>query len=158
MCVPGTVTRGPMVTGSPRLMRRRRLHMLQGENAWVFVNEECIGETVKSYYKFEEDLFNEAKKVAPKGVEVKKPTEVASVVMSGKVLSNAEVSARAAAEPREGLQPAPFCCTAASSAARKEAATSRGANMSMHCGWVWLRQWSRCGRRRGGMAKDSARK
>lgn len=64
----------------------------QGENAWVFVNEECIGETVKHYFKFEEDLFNEAKKVAAKGQEVKKPTEVASVVMSGRVLSAAEVS------------------------------------------------------------------
>lgn len=64
----------------------------QGENAWVFVNEEEIAETVKAYFKFEEDLFVEAKKQAAKNVEVKRPTEVSCAVMSGQYLSPAEVS------------------------------------------------------------------
>ncbi|KAG2445317.1 hypothetical protein HYH02_008783 [Chlamydomonas schloesseri] len=62
-----------------------------GENAWVFVNEEEIAETVKAYFKFEEDLFTEAKKQAAKNVEVKRPTEVSCAVMSGQYLSPAEL-------------------------------------------------------------------
>ena len=31
--------------------------MVQGENAWVFVNEECIAESVKSYHDFEKKLL-----------------------------------------------------------------------------------------------------
>ena len=31
--------------------------MLQGENAWVFVSEECIAESVKSYHDFEKKLL-----------------------------------------------------------------------------------------------------
>ena len=31
--------------------------MLQGENAWVFVNEECIADSVKSYHDFEKKLL-----------------------------------------------------------------------------------------------------
>lgn len=62
-----------------------------GENAWIFVSEESIADTVKHYFKFEEDLFTEAKKVAPKNVEVKRPTEVSSAIMSGRYLSPAEL-------------------------------------------------------------------
>lgn len=39
----------------------------QGENAWVFVKEENISESIKHFIKFEGDLFSEAKKTAPKG-------------------------------------------------------------------------------------------
>lgn len=62
-----------------------------GENAWVFVNEEEIADAVKHYFKFEEDLFTDAKKNAAKGVEVKPPTSVAVAVMSGKYLTPAEL-------------------------------------------------------------------
>lgn len=31
--------------------------MVQGENAWVFVSEECIAESVKSYHEFEQKLL-----------------------------------------------------------------------------------------------------
>lgn len=64
---------------------------LQGENAWVFVKEDCIADTVKFYFKFEEDLFTEAKKVAAKNQEVKKPTEVSVAAMGTSYLSPAEV-------------------------------------------------------------------
>jgi hypothetical protein len=67
---------------------------LQGENAWIFVSEDAIADTIKHYFKFEEDLFTEAKKVAPKNAEVKKPTEVSVVVMDGKLLSAKDVSTR----------------------------------------------------------------
>ncbi len=58
----------------------------------MFVNEEEIADAVKHYFKFEEDLFTDAKKNAAKGVEVKPPTTVAVAVMSGKYLTPAEVS------------------------------------------------------------------
>jgi large subunit ribosomal protein L10 len=67
---------------------------LQGENAWIFVSEDAISDTIKHYFKFEDDLFAEAKKVAPKNVEVKKPTEVSVVVMDNKLLSAKEVRCR----------------------------------------------------------------
>lgn len=38
-------------------------HMTQGENAWVFVPEDAMQDTVKAYFKFEDELFAEAKKV-----------------------------------------------------------------------------------------------
>ncbi|GLC40945.1 Plastid ribosomal protein L10, imported to chloroplast, large ribosomal subunit [Pleodorina starrii] len=63
----------------------------EGENAWVFVNEEEIADAVKHYFKFEEDLFTEAKKQAAKNQEVKRPTELSCVVMSGKYLTPAEL-------------------------------------------------------------------
>jgi hypothetical protein len=34
------------------------------------VSEECIGDTIKAYFKFEADLFDAAKKAAPKNTEV----------------------------------------------------------------------------------------
>ncbi len=64
----------------------------QGENAWVFVSEEVIPETVKAFFKFEKELFDEAKKVAPKNTEVKSPTSVSCAVMSGRYLTPTEVS------------------------------------------------------------------
>ncbi|KXZ52091.1 hypothetical protein GPECTOR_10g1114 [Gonium pectorale] len=63
----------------------------EGENAWVFVSEDEIADTVKHYFKFEEDLLTEAKKQAAKNVEVKCPTELSCVVMSGKYLTPAEL-------------------------------------------------------------------
>lgn len=63
----------------------------QGENAWVFVPEEEIATAVKHYFKFEEDVFTEAKKQAAKNQEVKAPTELSCAVMSGKYLTPAEV-------------------------------------------------------------------
>lgn len=57
----------------------------------MFVPEDNIRDTVKAYFKFEDDLFTEAKKVAPKNTEVKSPTEVSCVVMDGKYLSPKEV-------------------------------------------------------------------
>ena len=65
---------------------------MQGDNAWVFVNEETIADTVKHYFKFENELFEAAKKVAAKNVEVKKPTELSVVIMDNKVLTPADVS------------------------------------------------------------------
>ena len=47
---------------------------------------------VKHYFKFEEELFTEAKKQAAKNQEVKPPTELSAAVMSGKYLTPAEVS------------------------------------------------------------------
>ena len=66
--------------------------MLQGENCWVFVNEDCIQDTVKQYFKFEDDLFTQAKRTAPKGVEVKPPTSLTKIVMDSKVISPQQVS------------------------------------------------------------------
>ena len=38
----------------------------------MFVNEECIGDTIKAYFKFEDALFDAAKKAAPKNTEVRR--------------------------------------------------------------------------------------
>lgn len=65
----------------------------QGENAWVFVPEDGIQDAVKHYFKFEEDLFTEAKKVAPKNTEVKPPTELSAVIMDGKMLTPKDLKA-----------------------------------------------------------------
>jgi hypothetical protein len=65
---------------------------MQGENAWVFVPEDSMQETVKQYFKFEDDLFTEAKKTAPKNTTPTKPTEVSCVVMDGRLLTPADVS------------------------------------------------------------------
>lgn len=62
-----------------------------GENAWVFVNEDSIASTVKHYFKFEQTLLDDAKKIAPKGSEVKAPIQVSSIIMSGKMLTPAEL-------------------------------------------------------------------
>ncbi|GAX79238.1 hypothetical protein CEUSTIGMA_g6678.t1 [Chlamydomonas eustigma] len=62
-----------------------------GDNAWVFVKEDGISDSIKSYFKFEEDLFIEAKKVAPKNTEVKRPTEVSVAVMDKRYLTPADL-------------------------------------------------------------------
>lgn len=62
-----------------------------GENAWVFVSEECIADTVKHYFKFEAELEAAAKAAAPKGAEVAKPTELSMAVMDSKYLSAADL-------------------------------------------------------------------
>lgn len=62
-----------------------------GENAWIFVQEDGIQDTLKHYFKFEEDLLAEAKKVAPKGTEVKPPTSLATILMDNALLSPAEL-------------------------------------------------------------------
>jgi large subunit ribosomal protein L10 len=64
---------------------------LKGENAWVFVKEDDIAETVKAYFKFEDDLFAEAKKTAAKGETPKKPVDVSFVFMDNKLLTPAEL-------------------------------------------------------------------
>lgn len=58
----------------------------------MFVKEECIADAIKHYFKFEDDLFSEAKKVAAKGADVKKPTEVSVAVMENRFLTPADVS------------------------------------------------------------------
>lgn len=64
---------------------------LQGENAWVFVHEDDIGASIKHYFKFENDLFEEAKKVAPKGAEVTAPTSLSTIVMDNRYLTADEL-------------------------------------------------------------------
>ncbi len=73
-------------------MQNVSLLVMQGDNAWVFVKEDSISDSIKHYFKFEDDLFAEAKKTAPKNTEVKKPTEVSVAVMDKAVLSPADVS------------------------------------------------------------------
>jgi len=65
-------------------------HRNQGDNAWVFVHEDDISDAVKYFNKFNADLEKEAKAAAPKGVEVKPPTELTCVVMDNKYLTPAE--------------------------------------------------------------------
>jgi hypothetical protein len=64
---------------------------LQGDNAWVFVHEDDIPETVKHWHAFSNDLMKEAKAAAPKGVEPTVPTTLTAIVMDSKALSPAEV-------------------------------------------------------------------
>ena len=47
--------------------------MVQGENAWVFVNEEAIAESVKAYRKFNDKLLEKYPKEKRKDM---KPTEI----------------------------------------------------------------------------------
>lgn len=61
-----------------------------GENAWVFVNEDDIPDTVKHWHAFSEELEKEAKALAPKGVEPVPPTTLSCVIMDNKYLSPAE--------------------------------------------------------------------
>jgi hypothetical protein len=63
----------------------------QGDNAWVFVHEDDIPDTVKHWNTFSEDLLKEAKAAAPKGVEPEAPTTLTAIVMDSKALSPAEV-------------------------------------------------------------------
>ena len=67
------------------------LNLIQGDNAWIFIKEDGIADTIKHYFKFEDDLFAEAKKVAAKGVEVKRPTEVSAAIMENRILSSEEL-------------------------------------------------------------------
>lgn len=46
---------------------------------------------MKHWHKFSDDLFKEAKAMAPKGVEAVAPTELSCVIMDNKALSPAEV-------------------------------------------------------------------
>eukprot|EP00882_Tetradesmus_deserticola_P021040 GHRQ01022752.1.p1 GENE.GHRQ01022752.1~~GHRQ01022752.1.p1 ORF type:complete len:163 (-),score=42.59 GHRQ01022752.1:672-1160(-) len=62
-----------------------------GDNAWVFVHEDDIPDTVKHWHSFSDDLMKEAKAAAPKGVEPAVPTTLTAIVMDSKVLSPAEV-------------------------------------------------------------------
>jgi large subunit ribosomal protein L10 len=64
-----------------------------GENAWVFVPEDSIKDTIKNYFNFEDQLLAEAKKAAPKGKQddVKPPTETTTIVMGGKLLTPKEL-------------------------------------------------------------------
>lgn len=61
-----------------------------GENAWVFVHEEDIPDTVKHWHAFSEELEKEAKAAAPKGQDPPAPTQLTCVVMDNKYLSPAE--------------------------------------------------------------------
>jgi large subunit ribosomal protein L10 len=61
-----------------------------GENAWVFVHEDDVADAVKFFGAYAGDLEKEAKAAAPKGAEVKAPTEVTCVVMDNKFLTPAE--------------------------------------------------------------------
>jgi len=61
-----------------------------GENAWVFVHEDDIADAVKHWHSFSDDLFKEAKAMAPKGVEAVAPTQLSCVIMDNKALSPAE--------------------------------------------------------------------
>jgi hypothetical protein len=63
----------------------------QGENAWVFVHEDDIPDTVKHWHSFSDDLMKEAKAAAPKGVEPAPPTTLTAICMDSKALSPAEV-------------------------------------------------------------------
>lgn len=58
-----------------------------GDNAWVFVHEDDVSDAVKYFNTFTVQLEKEAKAAAPKGVEVKPPTEVTCAVMDNKFLS-----------------------------------------------------------------------
>eukprot|EP00879_Flechtneria_rotunda_P006149 GHRR01006466.1.p1 GENE.GHRR01006466.1~~GHRR01006466.1.p1 ORF type:complete len:227 (+),score=53.50 GHRR01006466.1:515-1195(+) len=62
----------------------------QGDNAWVFVHEDDIPDTVKHWHAFSDGLAREAKAAAPKGVEPAPPTTLSCVVMDNKYLSPAE--------------------------------------------------------------------
>uniref|UniRef100_A0A383WCQ7 Uncharacterized protein n=1 Tax=Tetradesmus obliquus TaxID=3088 RepID=A0A383WCQ7_TETOB len=61
-----------------------------GDNAWVFVHEDDIPDTVKHWHAFSDDLMKEAKATAPKGVEPVAPTTLTTIVMDSKALSPAE--------------------------------------------------------------------
>jgi len=65
----------------------------EGENAWIFVPEDAIRDTVKHYFAFEKQLLDDAKKAAPKGAEVAPPTSLSCIVMDGKVLTPAQLKA-----------------------------------------------------------------
>jgi hypothetical protein len=48
-------------------------------------------DAVKHWHSFSDDLFKEAKAMAPKGVEAVAPTQLSCVIMDNKALSPAEV-------------------------------------------------------------------
>jgi len=55
----------------------------KGENAWVFVNEEAIAESVKAYRKFNDKLLEKYPKEKRKDM---KPTEITGAVMDDRLL------------------------------------------------------------------------
>jgi hypothetical protein len=84
---------GPLTSSSlcPRLCCCCCVLCVQGENTWVFVHEDDIADAVKHWHSFSDDLFKEAKAMAPKGVEAVAPTSLSCVIMDNKALSPAEV-------------------------------------------------------------------
>lgn len=65
----------------------------QGDNAWLFVGEDGIADTVKFWNKFSADLEKAAQASAPKGSTkaVEAPTSVTCAVMDGKYMTPAEL-------------------------------------------------------------------
>jgi large subunit ribosomal protein L10 len=62
-----------------------------GENAWVFVGEDGIAETVKFFNTYAADLEKAAQAAAPKGKTIEAPTSVSCAVMDGKYMTPAEL-------------------------------------------------------------------
>lgn len=64
-----------------------------GDNAWIFVGEDGIADTVKFWNKFSADLEKAAAANAPKGStkKVEAPTSVSCAVMDGKYMTPAEL-------------------------------------------------------------------
>ncbi len=64
------------------------LPLAQGENAWLFVGEEVISESVKAYLDFETKL----KERLPREQRAQaKPTDISGGAMDGRFLAYAEV-------------------------------------------------------------------
>ena len=80
-------------------MCRQVKGMVQGENAWVFVNEEAIAESVKAYRKFNDKLLEKYPKEKRKDM---KPTEITGWTLipfnSAFTRHSAEMHAQTAAE------------------------------------------------------------
>lgn len=64
-----------------------------GDNAWIFVGEDGIADTVKFWNKFSADLEKAAAANVPKGStkKVEAPTSVSCAVMDGKYMTAAEL-------------------------------------------------------------------
>jgi large subunit ribosomal protein L10 len=65
----------------------------EGDNAWIFVGEDGIADTVKFWNKFSGDLEKAAQASAPKGSTkaIAAPTSVTCAVMDGKYMTPAEL-------------------------------------------------------------------
>ena len=87
----------PWRTARPAASLMPRPHRMQGENAWVFVPESDMQDVIKAYFKFEEEVYADAVKNAPKPAEgqkaevVKKPAVVTAAAMDSQYLSSADV-------------------------------------------------------------------
>jgi len=64
-----------------------------GDNAWIFVGEDAIADTVKFWNKYSSDLEKAAAASAPKGSakKLEAPTSVTCAVMDGKYMTPAEL-------------------------------------------------------------------